>query len=291
MSSVKTTLAAATIAFLAVGAAHADPFWPVACDFTNTDQWFYSPDTWNSPTATTGGALWIDTGEGPVKASEDCNLQLWAKSLTIGWTPIHTMLLSDGTATAGSYGDILGEAGPDFYGMIMNANLYVSYIPGSSLYPTTVYDLRVYAWSGLYDTYTEALAAGEYVGDSGIFSQVCGGGGNSELPPNVPGMLTSMPATILRHVLVGDANLDGTVNISDLSKVLTNYDKTDMQWADGDFNNDGTVNIADLSNVLTNYDKTAAAAAGPTAVPEPGTLSLCSAMLASLLALVGRRRT
>ena len=55
----------------------------------------------------------------------------------------------------------------------------------------------------------------------------------------------------------GDANLDGTVNITDLSKVLTNYDKTGMTWADGDFNGDGTVNISDLSNVLTNYDKTA----------------------------------
>ena len=76
----------------------------------------------------------------------------------------------------------------------------------------------------------------------------------------------------------GDANLDGTVNISDLSKVLTNYDKTGMTWADGDFNGDGTVNISDLSNVLTNYDKTAgASAAGIKAVPEPSSMVLLSA--------------
>ena len=46
------------------------------------------------------------------------------------------------------------------------------------------------------------------------------------------------------------------MDINDLSKVLTNYDKTGMTWAQGDFNGDGTVDINDLSNVLTNYDKT-----------------------------------
>ena len=66
---------------------------------------------------------------------------------------------------------------------------------------------------------------------------------------------------LLTPALAGDANLDGTVNINDLSKVLTNYDKTGMAWADGDFNGDGTVNINDLSNVLTNYDRSLGASA------------------------------
>jgi hypothetical protein len=90
-------------------------------------------------------------------------------------------------------------------------------------------------------------------------------------------------------VLAGDANLDGTVNIADLSKVLTNYDKTSMVWADGDFNGDGTVNISDLSNVLTNYDKSATAA-GIRAVPEPSMLALAAAGMAGLLACAWRRR-
>jgi probable HAF family extracellular repeat protein len=95
-------------------------------------------------------------------------------------------------------------------------------------------------------------------------------------------------AFLLRPALSGDTDLDGTVNIQDLSRVLTNYDKTGMTWADGDFNDDGTVNISDLSNVLTNYDKTrAASAAGIRAVPEPGTLVL---LVASLVGLLGRRR-
>jgi probable HAF family extracellular repeat protein len=89
----------------------------------------------------------------------------------------------------------------------------------------------------------------------------------------------------------GDANGDGTVNIQDLSKVLTNYDKTGMGWGDGDFNGDGTVNITDLSNVLTNYDKTAGVSvAGIQAVPEPSALALLAAGWLGLTAYVWRKR-
>jgi probable HAF family extracellular repeat protein len=89
-------------------------------------------------------------------------------------------------------------------------------------------------------------------------------------------------------LMMGDANGDGTVNITDLSKVLTNYDKTG-QWADGDFNGDGTVNISDLSNVLTNYDKTAGLS-GVTAVPEPGMVALLAAGLIGSAAFAWRKR-
>jgi hypothetical protein len=92
-------------------------------------------------------------------------------------------------------------------------------------------------------------------------------------------------AFLFRPALAGDANLDGTVNISDLSKVLTNYDKTGMSWADGNFNDDTTVNISDLSNVLTNYDHTATtAASGITTVPEPSTFALTMAASVGLWA-------
>jgi hypothetical protein len=97
------------------------------------------------------------------------------------------------------------------------------------------------------------------------------------------------PTSYAAAFMPGDANGDGTVNINDLSKVLTNYDKTGMQWADGDFNGDGTVNISDLSNVLTNYDKTAAAGASLAAVPEPSVLAMLAAGLLALLACARRR--
>jgi autotransporter-associated beta strand protein len=66
---------------------------------------------------------------------------------------------------------------------------------------------------------------------------------------------TATSTVTVQVALYGDANLDGTVNINDLSKVLGNYNKSGMTWADGDFNYDGTVNINDLSKVLGNYNK------------------------------------
>ena len=68
-------------------------------------------------------------------------------------------------------------------------------------------------------------------------------------------------AVTVQPVLYGDANLDGSVNAADLSKVLTAYGGTGT-WATGDFNYDGTVNAADLSKVLTAYGTTGGPAIG-----------------------------
>jgi probable HAF family extracellular repeat protein len=96
---------------------------------------------------------------------------------------------------------------------------------------------------------------------------------------------------LLTPALSGDANLDGTVNINDLSKVLTNYDKTGLDWAGGDFDGNGTVNISDLSKVLTNYDKSiGSSAAGVRAVPEPSALLLAASGLIGLVAYAWRKR-
>jgi hypothetical protein len=90
-------------------------------------------------------------------------------------------------------------------------------------------------------------------------------------------------AQIPPALMPGDANGDGTVDIADLSVLLSNYDKTGMTWSQGDFNADGTVDISDLSNVLTNYDKTASSPlAGCKAVPEPSTLLLAAFGAAAL---------
>jgi hypothetical protein len=87
----------------------------------------------------------------------------------------------------------------------------------------------------------------------------------------------------------GDANGDGTVDVADLSVVLTNYNVTGAGWSQGDFTGDGAVDVGDLSILLTNYNKTSGAA-GIKAVPEPGTLVLATVALVGLLACVWRRR-
>jgi len=52
----------------------------------------------------------------------------------------------------------------------------------------------------------------------------------------------------------GDANIDGQVNLQDLSALAGHYDQaSEADWLDGDFNDDGAVNLLDLSFLATNY--------------------------------------
>ncbi len=63
---------------------------------------------------------------------------------------------------------------------------------------------------------------------------------------------TTTHAISIAYTVYGDANLDGSVNFSDLSKLLSNYGHAGV-WADGDFNYDGMVDFADLSKLLSTY--------------------------------------
>jgi hypothetical protein len=119
--------------------------------------------------------------------------------------------------------------------------------------------------------------------------------------------VTVMPA------LYGDCSLDGSVNFSDLAKLLANYGQSGMSWSQGDFTYDGIVNFSDLSKLLANYGRTGGLNIGNLSslalqsletdsqamqllssdgitlsqpVPEPSSL----VMLASLLALGGAWR-
>ena len=93
--------------------------------------------------------------------------------------------------------------------------------------------------------------------------------------------------------LPGDANLDGRVDINDLTITLSNFGQTGMTWSQGNFTYDGRVNINDLTIVLTNFDRSLAApplAAGFASVPEPLTLVLLGITVLALLAFIRRRR-
>lgn len=83
------------------------------------------------------------------------------------------------------------------------------------------------------------------------------------------------------YTLLGDANIDRTVNISDFATLAAAFN-TSGSWSNGDFNYDGTVNISDFSLLAANFNRTLGAPRP--AVPEPAAIG---AVLA--LALVGKR--
>jgi probable HAF family extracellular repeat protein len=105
------------------------------------------------------------------------------------------------------------------------------------------------------------------------------------------GSINHREAFLLTPALPGDANLDKTVDGTDLNAVLSNYNQTVSSgiagWKLGDFNGDGTVDGTDLNAVLSNYNQHVSSGA---AVPEPSTLLLAVAGLAGLLACAWRRR-
>ena len=102
---------------------------------------------------------------------------------------------------------------------------------------------------------------------------------------------------LVRYTRYGDANLDGTVNLTDFNRLAANFGATERSWFDGDFDYNGGVNLADFNLLASNFGLGAAGAmvmpgdwsALAAAVPEPtvGTLVLGAA---ALMCRVRRRR-
>lgn len=82
----------------------------------------------------------------------------------------------------------------------------------------------------------------------------------------------------------GDANLDGTVDASDLGILASHYGAgSGAEWGDGDFDNDSMVDVSDLGILASNYGTSMQTAA----VPEAGTAVL---MALGMMAMLIRRR-
>ena len=84
--------------------------------------------------------------------------------------------------------------------------------------------------------------------------------------------------------LLGDANLDGAVDLSDLSIVENNFGTATTSWTSGNFDNSGTIDLTDLSEALNNFGATTStttsaatsATTGTSAVVATGTGSVAS---------------
>ncbi len=117
------------------------------------------------------------------------------------------------------------------------------------------------------------------------------------------------PLMTWRTLLAGDANMDGTVNMTDLEVIGSHWGRTVSGglygWYAGDLNGDGVVNVLDLAIVGSTWGQVATWASGPQggsvylnadseptlqSIPEPSTSVLMSLAIACLVGHGFRRR-
>jgi T5SS/PEP-CTERM-associated repeat protein len=101
-------------------------------------------------------------------------------------------------------------------------------------------------------------------------------------------------AVVGTPALAGDVNLDGRVDVNDLTIVLSHFGETGCGWSQGCIDGDptGRVDVNDLTIVLSDFGATVGASAGLGigAVPEPASLLLAAAGLVGLLGWACQKR-
>jgi hypothetical protein len=98
----------------------------------------------------------------------------------------------------------------------------------------------------------------------------------------------------VRFTLLGDTNLDGVVNVSDLANLAANFGVTSgAVWINGDMDYNGNVNVADLADLSANFGSAlpaTAVAALPSATTVPEPITLATVPFVALI-LAARRRS
>ncbi len=84
----------------------------------------------------------------------------------------------------------------------------------------------------------------------------------------------------------GDANLDGSVDVSDFNSWNSGKFSSSLRWDHGDFNGDGMADVSDFN--LWNGNKFMSSV-GPLSVPEPNGLGLAFGLLFAAPKWLGRR--
>ena len=140
--------------------------------------------------------------------------------------------------------------------------------------------------AGIFTSSTLASNMGIAVLDNAILNKTTFGGMNVD-----------SNSILVGAELFGDANADGSVDLTDLSTVLNNFGSTTSAWTSGNFDGAATIDLTDLSDVLNNFGATnASASAGDSvfssagaavATPEPASLAVIGLGVVGLLA---RRR-
>jgi fibronectin-binding autotransporter adhesin len=81
----------------------------------------------------------------------------------------------------------------------------------------------------------------------------------------------------IAYTLLGDTNLDLTVNGVDFGILAANFNHAVSRWDQGDFNYDNVVNGVDFGELAANFNKGATGASGPSALSDPALVAFAQA--------------
>ena len=103
------------------------------------------------------------------------------------------------------------------------------------------------------------------------------------------GAIVDSNSLLIAPELLGDANADGKVDLTDLNTVLNNLGTSTPAWTSGNFDHASTIDLTDLNTVLNNLGTSVITNGtfNQSTIPTPEPASLCTL---SISLLVLRRR-
>lgn len=112
----------------------------------------------------------------------------------------------------------------------------------------------------------------------------------SIFPATFVGQNVDSTAVLVRYTLLGDGNLDGTVNIGDFAVLASNFNLPG-DWVDGDFNYNGQVTIADFAQLAAHFNLSLPGGLPDSARPASAVPEAALSSVAGAAALLMRRRS
>jgi hypothetical protein len=80
-------------------------------------------------------------------------------------------------------------------------------------------------------------------------------------PAPFAGVTVDDTSVLVRYTRYGDANLDGTANLTDFNRLAAAFGQSDTLWSQGNFNYDNVTNLLDFNLLASNFGLPAAAVA------------------------------
>ena len=167
---------------------------------------------------------------------------------------------------------------------ITNNKLFINYGTGAD----PIASIAAWIANGYYGLPGPQIISSSIAADDAASGLLYGIGYADSADPGNPANLPSGTVEIM-FTLLGDANLDGTVNSEDFTPFSTNLGQSGS-WDDGDFNYDGTVNSEDFTPFSANLGKSATLASQASALEAANGISLANVpepMSAGMMVMAG----